>query len=273
MNFIILFKFHMVNYLNNQFLPKLIIFLYSIGFICLSILFKYCELTFQIFNMNNWFKVLIFFDSLMFSMNFFNIFQLTTFISAFIYMESVHRISVWKSVTNRLSKIDAFLLMKKHKQKQFYCQSKGVIQKIFKIYFDYFKMIKYITMLYPVYWGNPLYFFIVLSIPLNVTANMALFKNLKLSDWVIVNCFIIFTTTVTLTIFSIMAKETKEIQRPRRYLYKIIPLIDGNQKLYLKLRLEEWFHKISFGKRYGPRISTIGTVTHGLMYRVKFTLK
>lgn len=260
-----LFYLFYFNHFNDYF--------FTIGLICFSITFKYCELTFQIFDMNNWFKLLIFIDSVMFSMNFFNIFQLSTFVSAFIYMESVHRISVWKSVTNRLRKIESFLFITKQKKKHFFCKSNFILQKIFQIYFDYFKMIKYITMLYPVYWSNPLYLFIIISIPLNVTANMALFKNLKLTDLIIVNSLVISTSLVTLTIFSIMAKETNEIQRPRRYLYKIIPWIDGNRKLYLKLLLEEWFHKISFGKRYGPRISTIGTVTRSLMYRVKFIRK
>nr|XP_027195686.1 uncharacterized protein LOC113790248 [Dermatophagoides pteronyssinus] len=59
--------------------------------------------------------------------------------------------------------------------------------------------------------------------------------------------------------------QTKNIHQPEKYLVSIIQNVNS---LRLKIKLADWYHRLTHGPKYGPSLSLIGAMTSGIVFQL-----
>lgn len=212
-------------------------------------------------------KILILIDAVLYIIIVYTIVQTGFFMGMFVHTESSYQTEVFKQMTVKIQKIYAWLKLGGYINRNYLPYH--INRLLNRTYVDYCQLTNYVLLTYDKVWSNSLILFIILSVPLNVMANLALIlKHLKWVDWVILNHIVIIHSALFIMTMSIMADETAQAHAPTKYLSTIIYSLKNKNQLRLKLQYEEWYHRLTFGKPYGPYISMIGAITHGVVFRV-----
>lgn len=115
-------------------------------------------------------------------------------------------------------------------------------------------------------WGDFLFYFLILSLPLSVMCILALrMKNNHLNEIISFGLILVSHSSILILILFIMAWETETLHQTRKYLPKIIKQI---RNIRLKLQYNDWYYRLSTRKKYGPFITNIGPMTYNRVTEV-----
>lgn len=125
--------------------------------------------------------------------------------------------------------------------------------------------------LFDTVWGDFLYHFLILSLPLNVMCILALrLKNNQVYVIISFSLILISNAIIIILVLLIMAWETETLHQTKKYLPKIIKQI---RNIRLKLQYNNWYYRLSTRKKYGPYITNIGPMTYNKVIEVSSIFK
>lgn len=118
-------------------------------------------------------------------------------------------------------------------------------------------------------WGITLFNYLILSLPLTIICILAIINNINQMFLVIsIGIVLVTNTEVIISQLLTMAWQTSTLHKTKKYLPKIIANINFNKHWRLKLRMEDWFHRLNRGKKYGPYVPNIGDITFNKVFDV-----
>lgn len=144
-----------------------------------------------------------------------------------------------------------------------------ITRKLYSLYIDHCKLSIHVMLMYQQLWSNVLTTFLLISIPLNVVANMAIIlRQLKWFDLLIVYLISAMNSIIMIMTMLKAARLTQEMHKPENHLVPIVQFLKRANQFRLKLRCDEWYHIMTSGKFYGPYISSLGPITYKLALQV-----
>lgn len=153
------------------------------------------------------------------------------------------------------------------------------LRRINKIHFKKLKQVfklhghlSYIYMIsYGEFWSSATFYFFFSSIPFNITCMLAL-NDKEITTQFVIAILIICSTNSMLILFTLllMASQTETLHQPRKYLPLIIKQIKFDSNWKFKLKMENWYCRLSSGRKYGPFVANIGHITYYKVFEVKF---
>lgn len=184
-------------------------------------------------------------------------------------------------LNRKLSRIVTICRLINEKSNDQIVMSKRLLEKIDKIYYRHSLACNDNIFSYNVLWGNALLCYLLISIPFNVICVSALLvKDLNWLHIIMTQTAIVLHSIITLGLLFRLAKLTKVLNEAKYYLIPIIQSIncikiqnDQQQKidfyaLKSKLKIEDKFQRLTWGPKYGPFVSILGSITNALIFNV-----
>lgn len=118
-------------------------------------------------------------------------------------------------------------------------------------------------------WSDVVFKFFISSLPLNVLCVISLNNDQLFLQFMLLILLIFFTHSLVLIILLMsMAAQTESLHRSKKYLPIIIPQISFDGHWRLKLQYDDWFNRLNRGKKYGPFMANIGSITYNKAFKV-----
>ena len=131
---------------------------------------------------------------------------------------------------------------------------------------------RYYLIIYNEYWGIFLFGLFLIIIPFNVfcVLQTKYFNQMSIDCKSIILIGLFLSSGVLIFFPMALAHESKQLYEPKRYLVPIVGQLRKPYALRLKLKYDDWFNRFLTGRKYGPRISTIGPITYHTVLNVCF---
>lgn len=123
--------------------------------------------------------------------------------------------------------------------------------------------------MYAEVWGLGMFYFFLSSIPFSVICLLLINNKDLILQFSITIIFIFYTNSMVIVIVMItIAFETETLHSLKKFLPSIIQQISFDKYCRLKLRLEDLFYRLHFGRKYGPYIANFGNITYNIVLQV-----
>ena len=132
---------------------------------------------------------------------------------------------------------------------------------------------RYFKIVYQEFWSKILFLWFVMLIPFNVfcVLQMKYFNQFSIDGKVMMLIGFLASSAVLIFVPTGLAFESKRIYQPKRYLVPIVQRLREPYALRLKLKYDDWFNRLLWGRKYGPTIFSIGPVTYHTVFNVCHT--
>ena len=132
------------------------------------------------------------------------------------------------------------------------------------------QLCRYFLIIHDEYWSDILLVLFLIFIPFNVFCVLQIryFNQMSIDGKAMILLGLSISTSTLIIIPTALAFESKRIYEPKRYLVPIVQRLREPYALRMKLKYDDWFNRLLWGRKYGPTIFSIGPVTYHTVFNV-----
>lgn len=160
----------------------------------------------------------------------------------------------------------------KTKLKRIELKQMWLIKKIYLLHFYFLFAYQYT---FTKLWCYGIFAFIIGSLPCHVICVLSLKREILIEYRILIILFLLLLSFLIIVDLCVLAWETETIHQSKKYLIPIIQYINFIKYWRLKLQYDNWFYRMTYGKKSGPTVFILGHVTYDTVLNVsaKFNSK